>query len=466
MSQAIRARIGICRLLLQKGTHGRVMHRENSATQRQALIDDIASGTVTREESPALLQACQEIQWACCFDRTAVLDALNRATAKKSRRALQNYMALVDFLLRIEWQDLHAEASSLHTRCSLIFSKVIKLGGRCLCEHSFKRITSIILLTSESRDRLLVMSPGQKHDLNNWVKAEFKKLTRAAAAPAVYLDSLPAGFAELPAQLRHDSTAGYSAEEPLRCPLDFLEKVIQLENSFKCRGLGSAAEAGSVQLATQPQVLMGTSGGGQLERVAGAIIAGLGQMHENQQRLMQTFQFQNPSLLPSPLQSQLQLQSPLQSQHQLQSPLRSQLQLQSPLQRSIQLQSPLQSQQQQSPLRRSIQLQSLLQCQQQQSPLQLQSQLHVQSSLQRASSSSLPATEQEPKEQAEDAEEQEEQEEAAEEEQEPAEAEKEQEPAEDESGAGVPKLLALLDERDAARRVARAKSKAKPKKNC
>ena len=74
------------------------------------------------------------------------------------------------------------------------------------------------------------MRPGQKHDLNTWVKAEFKKLTRAAAAPEVYLDSLPAGFAELPAQLA--STAGYSAEEPLRCPLDFLEKVIQLENSL------------------------------------------------------------------------------------------------------------------------------------------------------------------------------------------------------------------------------------------
>jgi len=66
------------------------MHRETSATQRQALIDDIASGTVTREEYPGLLQACQEVQWASSSDRNAVLEALNRAVAKKSRRAMQN----------------------------------------------------------------------------------------------------------------------------------------------------------------------------------------------------------------------------------------------------------------------------------------------------------------------------------------------------------------------------------------
>jgi hypothetical protein len=78
------------------------------AAQRQALIEDIAC-TVTREEYPALQQACQEVQWACWLDRRTVLDALITATAKKSRRAMQNYMALVDFLLRIDWQHLHAE---------------------------------------------------------------------------------------------------------------------------------------------------------------------------------------------------------------------------------------------------------------------------------------------------------------------------------------------------------------------
>ena len=78
-------------------------NRENSRTQRQALIEDIANCTVTREEYPALQQACQEVQLACW------LDALITATAKKSRRAMLNYIALVDFLLRIDWQHLHAE---------------------------------------------------------------------------------------------------------------------------------------------------------------------------------------------------------------------------------------------------------------------------------------------------------------------------------------------------------------------
>ena len=108
-SHALRARIGICRLLLAQGTRGDSRHRLNSRTQRHALIADIANCTVTRQESPALQQACDEVQWACSLDRRSVLDALIAATAKKSRRGMQNYMALVDFLLRIDWQHLHAE---------------------------------------------------------------------------------------------------------------------------------------------------------------------------------------------------------------------------------------------------------------------------------------------------------------------------------------------------------------------
>ena len=43
----------------------------------------------------------------------------------------------------------------------------------------------LLLLTSETPQKLLLMSPGQKQDMNNHVKLEFKQLVR-------YIQRLPA----------------------------------------------------------------------------------------------------------------------------------------------------------------------------------------------------------------------------------------------------------------------------------
>ena len=236
-------------------------------------------------------------------DGDAVESAL-QAAVRAPRRGMQDFMAIPDYLLQLEWDHLNAETATLTSRCDLLLNRVIRNGGRCISEHSFKRVTSMLMLTSESAERLAVMSRGQKHDMNNFVKDEFKQLIRVTAAPAQYLEVLPSNF-ELFLQMTQGNQAYRAGQVPVRCPLDFLEQIRSMETSFKCRGVGSVAQ--SMQLANAggggQAPLLQLGAGGQLERFAGLIFAGMGQMQDTQNRLLQAFTSSPQRQTGSPLSS-------------------------------------------------------------------------------------------------------------------------------------------------------------------
>ena len=78
-----------------------------------------------------------------------------------------------------------------------------------------------------------------------------------------------------------------------------------METSFKCRGVGSVAQ--SMQLANAggggQAPLLQLGAGGQLERFAGLIFAGMGQMQDTQNRLLQAFTSSPQRQIGSPLSS-------------------------------------------------------------------------------------------------------------------------------------------------------------------
>ena len=172
MSREIRSRLGVARVLLQQ-TIGTIQQRTVSSSQRQALIAEISCIHLTATDAPALLELCRSVPWARVEVGDAVESAL-QAAVRAPRRGMQDFMAIPDYLLQLEWDHLNAETATLTSRCDLLLNRVIRNGGRCISEHSFKRVTSMLMLTSESAERLAVMSRGQKHDMNNFVKDEFK----------------------------------------------------------------------------------------------------------------------------------------------------------------------------------------------------------------------------------------------------------------------------------------------------
>ena len=192
MSREIRSRLGVARVLLQQ-TIGTIQQRTVSSSQRQALIAEISSIHLTPTDAPALPELCRSVPWARVEDGDAVESAL-QAAVRAPRRGMQDFMAIPDYLLQLEWDHLNAETATLTSRCDLLLNRVIRNGGRCISEHSFKRVTSMLMLTSESAERLAVMSRGQQHDRNIFVKDEFKKLIRVTAAPAQYSGVLPRNF--------------------------------------------------------------------------------------------------------------------------------------------------------------------------------------------------------------------------------------------------------------------------------
>ena len=302
MSREIRSRLGVARVLLQQ-TIGTIQQRTVSSSQRQALIAEISCIHLTATDAPALLELCRSVPWARVEDGDAVESAL-QAAVRAPRRGMQDFMAIPDYLLQLEWDHLNAETATLTSRCDLLLNRVIRNGGRCISEHSFKRVTSMLMLTSESAERLAVMSRGQKHDVNNFVKDEIQKLTRVAAAPAQYLEVLPSNF-ELFLQTTKGNQAYRAGQVPVRCPLDFLEQIRSMETSFKCRGVGSVAQ--SMQLANAggggQAPLLQLGAGAQLERFAGLIFAGMGQMQDTQNRLLQAFTSSPQRNIGSPLSS-------------------------------------------------------------------------------------------------------------------------------------------------------------------
>ena len=93
---------------------------------------------------------------------THAVESALQAAVRAPRRGMQDFVAIPDYLLQLEWGHLNAATATLTSRCEFLFDRLIRNGGRCISEHSFKRVTSMLMLTSKSAARLAVMSRGQK----------------------------------------------------------------------------------------------------------------------------------------------------------------------------------------------------------------------------------------------------------------------------------------------------------------
>mgnify|MGYP001498873034 CR=1 FL=1 len=275
MSREIRARIGAARLLLQSLDGDNLL--QASRTQRDALLETVQRNPLSPEEQASCSELAMSVHWHE-IDRAAIAQAFIPAS-KAKRCKMQNFETLHEYLTELEMSHLMSNAVSMTAKEDIILGRALTLGCRCPSEGSLKYFTSLILVVSESKEKLLVLSPQQKVDQKTHVKALFKQRMRGLDKPPVYLTELPVS----PLQLRSDHPEFFEAVykddcKPSKCNID-LKQAHMVSNSFKCRGNPSSAS-----LPSSPTLQLDGGGYGQLERFAGTMIDNLCRMQANQQR--------------------------------------------------------------------------------------------------------------------------------------------------------------------------------------
>lgn len=281
MSSQLRSRIGAARLVLESVV-GTCAHAGASRTQCVALLAEVKKTTLTVDEMAMLSALAVGVAWAGT-DAQTVAEAFVPAQ-KRPRNQMQDWTSIHEFLLKEEWDHMQSGKATLSSITDIVLQRVVKTGGRCLGEPSLKHVTSLVLALSEKAEVLVVMEASKKHLMMNHVRLELRRLVRRASEPAVYIEQLPPSIGILrslyPALVIDAYDAGVG---PVNCPLD-VKAIHSISMSFRCRGGGGAAQQMVVQ---HPQQEQQQQVFGQMERFAGFILQGMGQMQGVQNKLLE-----------------------------------------------------------------------------------------------------------------------------------------------------------------------------------
>jgi len=274
-SGEVRRRLDAAALVLGN-LEGAAGHEAASRLQKHALIATTNRSTIASDDRAELSCIVAAMKWHGS-DRDDVLQALlvePCCTPSRSRRTLQQYFAVTEYLTRSEWDSLIAEKNTATTKIDIIVNRCIRLGLRRPTEHTLKLLTSLWLAVSEAPERLAAMPTSQKVDSARYFKACFKAAARRAAEPGLHLERLPATPAEL--QAKHASTYGNAyepGEAPIPCPID-LAPMRSVDVSFRCRGCVGTS-SGALQLSV-------ASAGPRLEQFASGVMQSMEGMYKMQ----------------------------------------------------------------------------------------------------------------------------------------------------------------------------------------
>ena len=299
MAREIRARIGSARLLLQSLAADESAHSAVSRTQCSALVESVKRVCLTNEEKASLAEVALGVQWST-NDVQTVAEAF-LPTAKRARRDMQDFANIHEFFLQAEWDHVQASGATLSDRIDVLLSRCLKLGCRCPTEPTSQHLASMILVLSEPADRLGLLTAGQKSDMMNHVKTEFRRWVRRSNAPAEYIHTLPPNFGMLCQSYPKIKEVAYAAgQSPVPCPID-IRLVHSLSQTYRCRGGGG--QIGGMQKAQDvPMLQLGgqqSQSFGQLERFASMMMEGMARMQQTQTRLLETFSNAAPGQAPS-----------------------------------------------------------------------------------------------------------------------------------------------------------------------
>ncbi len=278
MAREIRARIGVARLLLQPLV-GQQSHAAASRTQAAALIDLVRIATLPVADRATFSELALGVAWHG-VDGALVADAFVPSVTR-TRNQMQNYETLHEFFPAVEWERLLNAEVGVTEKLSVVINRLVLLGCRAPSEPTFKYITSMLLVLTESSESLVQVPTAAKAGMMSHLKAEFRRWVRLCEAPVEHITQLPG----TPALLAQGHQALFQAAFPtgmvaVPCRVD-IRVVYSVALSFRCRG-GREALAPSAPVAS----LQGP-GVGQLERFASCMIEGMNRMQLTQAKLME-----------------------------------------------------------------------------------------------------------------------------------------------------------------------------------
>ena len=183
-----------------------------------------------------------------------LLDELSSSAGASaySREPQQVYLSFLEFFTQDNWTKLLEEEPSSDATLNLIIARVIRLGGRNVCEHTKKLMTSLWLFLVEPD--LMRLTYWHKKRQFDYLKKEYRRVVERTPRCPVKVKILPVSPEELAMKNPEVYNRAFSAQKgdgPMRCPLD-LVKLRALDASYRCRGGGPGrdeASSSSSQLA-------------------------------------------------------------------------------------------------------------------------------------------------------------------------------------------------------------------------
>ena len=230
----LRAHLGSARLHLAAIPES--MRSANSRTQAACFLETFQrAAPLSAAERLMLLQLSNLVAWDEA-DNIAVAEAIAPASLPRKgvgRRKMQDYEAFDSYATEMQWRMLRDPNVSIQVKLTMLLTIVILAGGRTISEGTYKKVTSMVLLLTESPERLTRMSPQEKKDCNGKTKKEFASLIRRFPSPDSHILQLPAD----PSEFRNRFPGMYATmypqatHSPVACKID-RASLLHLDSSY------------------------------------------------------------------------------------------------------------------------------------------------------------------------------------------------------------------------------------------
>ena len=288
MNRAVRARIGCARIVLEEVETASAA--AVSCTQKAALTDLIrrekARGAIGVEEAADLSTLICKVRWH--GEDGAVVQRELTTADRHCRRVQQDYTKFLSYITKSQWEFFLSGDGDIGVITDVVQEASLRLNLRNPTEPTAKLLSSLCAVVGTQKAVTMKYGAVQKQVMYQNFKNSFKRKSRQASHPSVYLAELPANPADL--KMSHpdlwELTYGRNNEPVPMCP-KLLHAVISFDQSYSCRYGKLVAHPMESTLA------LVRSGGGvastSLDRVATALIDGMAALALQQQNIVDMF---------------------------------------------------------------------------------------------------------------------------------------------------------------------------------
>jgi hypothetical protein len=285
MNRAVRARIGCARIVLEEVDTASAA--AVSCTQKAALTDLIrrekARGAIGVEEAADLSTLICKVRWH--GEDGAVVQRELTTADRNGRRVQQDYTKFLSYITKSQWEFFSSGDGDIGVITDVVQEASLRLNLRNPTEPTAKLLSSLCAVLRAQKAVTMKFGAVQKQVMYQNFKNSFRRKSRQASHPSVYLAELPANPADL--KMSHpdfwDLLYGKDDEPVPMCP-KLRHDVIAFDQSYSCR-YGKPAHPMESSLALVP------SGGGvastSLDRVATALIEGVAALALQQQNIVE-----------------------------------------------------------------------------------------------------------------------------------------------------------------------------------